>query len=308
MSKYTTEVRYICENVLNLEHSEGQLSVNQIVQQAAPLIFDFDFPIFDEAYRPTLCTKILKHFYTREIGEETVGLWKLRLDTKLNEIMPYYNKLYLSGVREFNPLFDVDLTTEHEGKGTNDVDRNEDMLQTNNSNSTGNSSTTTDEVGRSNLKQDETSTTDSSQDQSGDTTSTTEEVNTQSDFPQGGLDGVLSDDYLSKATKNNVTTSGETSYKTENLSTTVNNSSGTNDYNSTTNVNQENTQETKANSTVKRGSEEMAKSTQEYVTKMFGTHGGDWKGRIEAITLIAEIENIDIKIIRELESLFMNIW
>jgi hypothetical protein len=60
-----------------------------------------------------LCTKIIKHYYTREIGEETYGLWKLRLETRMNEIMPYYNKLYTAWLQEFNPLYDTDLTRDH---------------------------------------------------------------------------------------------------------------------------------------------------------------------------------------------------
>ena len=87
MSKYTTELRYICEMYAGGE-SKGYSDVNKVIQAAIPKVFDFDFPIFDEAYRNVLCTKILKHYYTREIAAETVGLWKLWLDTKMNEIMP----------------------------------------------------------------------------------------------------------------------------------------------------------------------------------------------------------------------------
>lgn len=108
MSKYTTEVRYICEVAAGLSESVGYDGVNAVIAEAAPVIFDFDFPIFDENYRDILERKILKHFYTREIGYETVGLWKLKLDTRLNEIMPYYNKLYDTTLYEFNPLYDVD--------------------------------------------------------------------------------------------------------------------------------------------------------------------------------------------------------
>lgn len=108
MSKYTTEVRYICEENSGVEESAGYNSTQNVIVSSAPKIFNFYFPIFDEAYRLPLEVKILKHFYTREIGEETVGLWKLRLETRLNEIMPYYNKLYQSELLEFNPLYDAD--------------------------------------------------------------------------------------------------------------------------------------------------------------------------------------------------------
>lgn len=118
MSQYTTEVRFICENLADLTENEGYLSVSTIIDKARPKLFNFDYPIFDEVYRPVLENKILRHFYTREIGVETYGLWKLRLEAKLNEIMPYYNKLYESEQIKFNPITSHDLTTDHKGNGT----------------------------------------------------------------------------------------------------------------------------------------------------------------------------------------------
>lgn len=113
MSKYTTEVRYICEVASGLSESKGYNSVEEIIETARPSIFDFDYPIFDPNYKPILERKILRHFYTREIGEETVGLWKLRLNTILNEIMPYYNQLYKSELIEFDPITTHNISTEH---------------------------------------------------------------------------------------------------------------------------------------------------------------------------------------------------
>lgn len=116
MSNYTTQVRFICEQKAGLTESEGQDSINDIIANALTGVFNFDFPIFDEAYRSVLETKILKHYYTREIAFETVGLWQLKLDTRLNEIMPYYNKMYESELLDFNPFNDVDYTRTHEGE------------------------------------------------------------------------------------------------------------------------------------------------------------------------------------------------
>lgn len=116
MSKYTTEVRYICETAAGLKESKGYGDVEKIIQDAIPSVFDFSYPIFDPSYRNVLETKILKHYYTREIGFETVGLWKLKLNTKLNEIMPFYNQLYESQLLKFNPLYDTDLMTTNEGQ------------------------------------------------------------------------------------------------------------------------------------------------------------------------------------------------
>lgn len=111
MSKYTTEVRYICETYAQLDKSEGYQSINGIIEKARDKVFNFDFPIYDESYRSVLESKILKHYYTREIGFETVGLWEHFLDMKMNEIMPYYNQLYKSALLNFNPLYDTDYTT-----------------------------------------------------------------------------------------------------------------------------------------------------------------------------------------------------
>ena len=113
MSKYTTEVRFICEHSAGLSESVGYSSIETVLDASRQKVFDFDYPIFDEAYRATLEKKILKHYYTREICCETVGLWKLFLNCKMNEIMPYYNQLYKSALIEFNPLYDVDLTIDH---------------------------------------------------------------------------------------------------------------------------------------------------------------------------------------------------
>lgn len=128
MSKYTTQVRFICETFAGYDESKGYKSIEEILDKSWKEIFDFDFPIFDEEYRGILCKNILRHYYTREIGEETVGLWKLRLSSKLKIIMPYYNKLYLAWNEVENPFTDTNLVREHvlkhqgETSGTQNVD------------------------------------------------------------------------------------------------------------------------------------------------------------------------------------------
>ena len=79
LAKYTTEVRTICEFYANQKTPKPSnfASVDSTIQAAIPNIFTFTFPIFDESYRVPLETKILRHYYTREIGLVTVGLWRL---------------------------------------------------------------------------------------------------------------------------------------------------------------------------------------------------------------------------------------
>lgn len=117
MSKYTTEVRYLCESLSGLTESTGYNGITAAITAAAPQIFSFDFPIWDESYRLALEIKILKHFYLREIGAETYGMWKLWLDETMNRIMPFYNQLYQTTVLDFNPLHDVEYTREYQKTG-----------------------------------------------------------------------------------------------------------------------------------------------------------------------------------------------
>lgn len=173
MSKYTVELRYICESSIGNKKAGGYNKVSDIIREAMPKIFDFDYPIFDEAYRSVLQTKIIKHYYTREIGQESYGLWKLRLDAKMNEIMPYYNKLYESTLLDFNPLYTVNMTRDHK---TN--------LE---SNRTLGNTTETESSGNGNNKQ------------------------LYSDTPQGSIYGLESNTYLTNATISNNTNSNSSS-------------------------------------------------------------------------------------------------
>ena len=116
MSKFTTELRYICETYAGYSESKGYANVDEIVTLAAPHVFDFSFPFYsNDSDKLLLEKKILKHFYTREICCETVGRWKLFLEDRLNTIMPYYNQLYESARLEFNPLNDTNYTVTHDG-------------------------------------------------------------------------------------------------------------------------------------------------------------------------------------------------
>ena len=251
MSKYTTQVRFICETAAGLTESAGFNRVNEIIQLAIPNVFNFDFPIYDEAYRNVLCTKILKHYYTREICAETVGLWKLWLDTRLNEIMPYYNQLYKSAMIEFNPMYDIDLTTEHLKTFDGSTDISEDSSE-NNSGNNGTIAVTTDDNTTRNLF---------------------------SNTPQGALDNVENETYLTNATK--ITDNGNTEVNT--------------DY------------EFNNNRVVNRSDKTVAKNTEEYIHTISGKTGGASYSK-----MLQEFRktflNIDAMIIDELKDLFMGLW
>lgn len=113
MSTYTTQVRWLIEQ-LTLEHEDDK-TIYERIDLACPLIFDFTFPLWNENYRLELERKILKHYFNKEIGLETVALWKMYLNERLNLIMPYYNKLYETTTQDFDMRWDVNITELYSG-------------------------------------------------------------------------------------------------------------------------------------------------------------------------------------------------
>lgn len=113
MSKFTTEVRFICEMNSGYDvETMNTHSVDDIIDKSRSKIFNFSYPIFDVSYKPILEHKILKHYYFREICCETVELWRTFLNARLNDIMPKYNKLYEFQRDYANKLFNnIDVTS-----------------------------------------------------------------------------------------------------------------------------------------------------------------------------------------------------
>ena len=138
MSKYTTEVRYICEMNSGFPADEmTNHTPDEIITKARTKIFDFSYPIYDTDHKPELETKILRHYYTREIGAETVGLWKLWLNDTLNLIMPKYNKLYQAEKEFLNrELNNIDV--EHYSMRDDDFTRTDNLHHTSNQTRTDN--------------------------------------------------------------------------------------------------------------------------------------------------------------------------
>lgn len=275
MAKYTTELRSICEQYAGYDSEQGGTSVNTVIQKALPKLFDFTFPIYDENYRSVIETKIVKHFYTREIGYETVGRWKLALDERLNLIMPYYNERYKSTLFEFNPMYDVDLTTDH-SKGNEGNSENT---------NTGTSDATNDRKYNRNDKYERNLTsTNTSIDNS-------DRWQYYNDTPQGGITGLETGKYLTNATHNtdisNSTNTGtDTGNDNRNIADTDVNTSHQNSSNTGTN---------------------KYTDTESYLEHVKGKTSGTSYSK-----LLTEYRktfiNIDEEIINNLNDLFMNLW
>lgn len=291
MSHYTTEVRYICEQAAGLDRSQGYLRIPDIIQAAIPKIFDFDFPIYKEDYRNTLETRILMHYYTREIGFETVGLWKLKLNEKLNLIMPYYNALYKALDQDFNPLYDTDLFKTSDGwntlKESVDGRRSEDHTSTVDH---------TDTMTR-NLTDTDSGTID--RDRTVDVTDNKDDWRKINDTPQGGLTGLADDVYITSAehdTAKDTTSTVDTEDEDRNLTYHHSGTEG----NVGKDVSSENRAATHSQDTDRTGHENGQEHT-------WGKSPG--KSYSQMLKEYMEnVRNIDEMVIEELNDLFMLVY
>ena len=179
MSKYTTEVRYVCEQKAGLVESVGFSGVDDVLEKCWDKVITSRVKMFDEDYRKVLYKKILKHYYTREIGAETVGLWQLWMNTRLEEIMPYYNQLYESELIKIEPLKNVDYSRTYDKKGVG------------NKQETGSVDSTNTGTGKN----------EGSKTSTGSSSETSGSTDLYSDTPQGAITGLEEMKYLTNARK-----------------------------------------------------------------------------------------------------------
>lgn len=283
MSDYTIELRHICESYAGREETGEYADIDSIISAALPKVFDFSFPIFDENYRTVLESKILMHYWMREIGFETVGQWKLKLRATLNEIMPYYNKLYESELIEFNPLYDTDITREH--TITNEETRNTDASTDTETEHSESTNTNIDTEGQGT----NTGTASSHTQDKG------QNYDRYSDTPQGNLTNIQNDTYLTNA---------RVIDNTNNTQVTSENGNNYNDNSETTS-----NSDTERNTTTRTDTEENHRinGMEEYIETVKGKNGG-----VTFSKALQEFRdtflNIDMMVINELNDLFLLIW
>jgi hypothetical protein len=131
MSNYTLELREYIEAV-----SEALTTRDKIADGRSKL-FDFDYPLFDVSFKNVFETNFIRNFYTREIGQETIGLFKFRLETWLNINMPYWNKMFETELLVYDPLTNSKVDVTH--NKTNDKTQNDTNDGTNTVTTTGTS-------------------------------------------------------------------------------------------------------------------------------------------------------------------------
>lgn len=330
MANYTTLLRTVCESVID-EYPATYHNYKQIIEKARPYIFDFDYPIFDSSYKQILETKIIKHYFMREIGLETPALFLYYLDMKMNEIMPYYNQLYESQLLKFNPFYDRDLWTVHQGNNSGDKqdtgsdntyrDKNEDSNTNSNFNGTENTEGNRTLDGKTDSTQTKTGSSDGTDDSR--TTNfqdvTGESDRAYSDTPQGQLALVKNYNYLTNYTYDtqethtdgegtNKVTSQESHTDSIDTNGTTNDTETSSNEKSTTNKSDQTnirTEEEHVGNTYQK--QQTISNIDEYIEHVSGKLGGQ-----SYSFLLNEFRNtflnIDLMVIDELNDLFMGIY
>lgn len=118
---------FLLESIVNYG-KDDKIKIKDLAKEGRSRIFNFDYPLTDKINKEDFEVNIINHYLTRRIGAETFTLFQINLNAKLNEIMPFYNKM-------FDSIDGIDLL--------NDVTTRTGEDTSNTSNSLENSSTTT---------------------------------------------------------------------------------------------------------------------------------------------------------------------
>lgn len=206
MSKYTVELREIVET-FSREEVEGYFKDYNLEDY----LTEQEISVINERgtwSKDRLARKIVDHYYMREIGVETVGLFIKKAKIAMEEIMEEKLPLIYSAAIEYDPLVNVNYSETY--AGTNNATNNATSSQTAKN-----------------------STTDATSNQSA-TTGKTSGLNVNSDTPQGQISksSILGGSYASSTSANDDESSSQTSNNASSLSdsetTTQGNTTGTN--------------------------------------------------------------------------------
>lgn len=164
MARYTTTVKTICESLIDPQQYSDYLTLDNIVDNAVPKIFDYTIGLkFPEA---DIEKQILIEYFNREIAFETVGYWKMKMRSLLIKNREKYNNIYALFAKDNVNMFD-------------DVDTVETREKTSSDNGTLSSTNTTTATNEN--------------------TVSSESVDQYSETPQNGLTGVREGQYLTTA-------------------------------------------------------------------------------------------------------------
>lgn len=317
MARFTVEVKDICEVLAEKTEPTGGNDIDALIKNAIPLIFNkpqlaLGLESMDDAYLQQLFYAILAHYYRDEIGYETYALWRFKLNTKLSEILPYYDQFYRTQLLKYNILDNVDYTENHEGKDSQQTTGSKSSTGSTKSDATitdtfTRTDATTRDANSKGTNAQKTTDTGTIQDAGTNTSSSTD---LHSDTPQGGV-------FISDISKHN--------YLTDARTQSTNGSDGNtrtldtiNDANGSTTGEVKETGSLTRNDKTDRSdgrtgetSEDIdttgsMNATDEYVNHVVGLKGNTFVNLIKEFR--ENVINVNMMIIDELNPLFMGLW
>lgn len=135
MSKYTIELRKIC-NIVTRDELECWFKDYNLNE----FLTDDQINVIIKANiwnKDTLAKKIVDHYFMREIGFETIALFKHYAKITMYEIMEKYAPLIYSSSIEYDPLINVDYTETFTRNIKNNNENNGTSSSTSTANGTG---------------------------------------------------------------------------------------------------------------------------------------------------------------------------
>lgn len=227
MAIYTTLLKTYCESLTEHKYTKPR----DIIQNAAPLLFDFPYPFYSESKRADFQQRFIRHFFMRELGAETPALFKIYLEDELVMVMEKYNPMLALLETDIDWLTnekwrqhtanDNILHTVESNKAVEDKDRvyhkGEQVTDNFVSDETYARDQTVNATSQTNSTTDTSAHTTSQEDTEGTSrnTNVTNSTTSHTDTPQGALDAFLAGKYLSSAdhTDATVTDDGTTTGK-----------------------------------------------------------------------------------------------
>ena len=89
---------------------EEKTKIRNLAKATHDKIFDFDYPLSAKISKEDFECQILNHYIMRRIGYDTFTAFQLYLENKLNEILPFYNKLF-DAMDDYNLFNDGEVIT-----------------------------------------------------------------------------------------------------------------------------------------------------------------------------------------------------
>lgn len=100
----------LLESIVNYG-KDNKTKISDLAKYGRSTFFDFDYPLTNNISKEDFECMILNNFLMRRIGFDTLTAFKIKLNVKLNSIMPKYNKMFDS-LENWNLFNDGETTSE----------------------------------------------------------------------------------------------------------------------------------------------------------------------------------------------------